>query len=281
MSFLIVILFIITLTDAYCTYTQNYWLTQPNAWSLLEASSSQNWTLCNTQWYSLMSLDTLQLRDFGSAYFLMNFHQVCTTTLNIALIESTYDSNLSEMNPLDEYYNVSHISASMAILLDSLQRGCQNATQWSQEAIQDPLIGGLYRTLSAFNDGISQPGSCSDEFSLVQPFSLQNTTSLFTGDFTIYPFDINLVTKIYHTQTGLFIVSALAYLFILPLLAFYISLLYSGRTCICINRLITEEIYEMKQFDDIVASENENIEPLDRNPEDYNNNPTTSDGDLV
>lgn len=206
--------------SAYCTYTQSYWLQ-----SALGANTGPSGlSLCNTDWNTIMALDCFQVREADTAYWLMVFHQLYTGYYNSEFIADTYTLNVSDINPLDDYYDTSAVNLSLLTLTDSLQRSCANISQWAKNARYDPNVQLSLKTLVNFNDGISLPGGCTDEFANVTVFSFAHESDLFIANFNVYPLNEARVTRLYQVQTLLFIGCGLAYCFLLPALVFYLIL---------------------------------------------------------
>lgn len=124
--------------SSHCTYTQAYWL----------ASNSSEWPtnslLCNVSWPSLLQIETIKMSLAANQLWVAASHQMITTALNMAHLNTTNEA----------------VAGALLVLNDSLERFCNNVSQW-------PLDSSIYTQLALlrrFNQGdlAYGPGPCDE-----------------------------------------------------------------------------------------------------------------------
>lgn len=156
---MLLLLFLIALASGQqaptaCVYTQAYWLQRPAAIPPL--------LLCNTRWDELMRWEVPLLQDTRQQTWLDAFHQTCAATCNLARLNQSQGT----------------VRVLAARLLDLLERGCTNMTEWSLQWRYNEPFNALVDAMRAFNRGQFGVAACQDEFA-VTPFSFANRSDLF------------------------------------------------------------------------------------------------------
>ena len=189
-------------TSSLCVYTQNYWINHIN-----KLSSDE---LCGSKYDELMKINTFQMNDKNQYYWILTFHTLYTSISNRKIIYNhIYSSDDREIiDTIDFNDTMTEINTSILFLYDSMERMCDNITNWSINAGKDILISNMLEILSLFNSGLLYPiPACTDEFSNKTIFSFSNNTDLFIfhDESVTTTINTNSLHYIYKIQLFLFI----------------------------------------------------------------------------
>jgi hypothetical protein len=171
-----------------CVHNQYYWLGQSAlAWPTMANSvSPATLSMCGSQWYDLMQWNASQVSDSYLQYWLISFHQVCTATLN-----QEVDVIVSK-----------EVAIAIGFVRDSMERKCQNLTDWAVSALSDNQTQNALQTLINYNtESTCETGLTQNLFSFANSPELfvvdYNATALAMRDLTQYIAKLTTIMTIY------------------------------------------------------------------------------------
>lgn len=234
-----ILLFFTAYTEA-CVYSQSHWLSnasEPWPTSLYPL----NQPLCGISWYTLMHLNTSQVRETGSTYFLLAFHQLCTAVLNVDI------SSTSSSIPSD-------VSLSINVIYDSMQRYCTNMSGWVLESQKDNVLAGHLSRLIQFNHA----GAPCDPISAL-PFSFTQSPQLFFLGYneteqSEAKRQAEVIQHIYKVQTLLAVFSTMALFLIFIQIIYIVMLKNMRREYSCCKEYTEVGFYDVSGADDFVIN---------------------------
>lgn len=256
-----------------CTYSQLHWLNDSVEWPNFNIKSMSNitkekedkgdmifiiksyydnkdkerLTICGVSWRILLKIDTIKMAIEENMFWMLSFHQLSTTILNIAWIQQRQISNFTIDNEMIKV---------IIFIIDELERSCNNMNKWPLYLDYSNTIYSNIDMLRSFNNGIIGPGQCLDEYHYkyhtniddeyqsqlkYTPFYFYNSP-----DLIIMPLEeenhhqqqqynmnntyiFSLLKDDYRYRMFLFITDIFAYSIIIPLLAIMLILLYNRR----------------------------------------------------
>lgn len=171
-----------------CVHNQYYWLGQTAlAWPTMANSvSPATLSMCGSQWYDLMQWNASQVSDSYLQYWLISFHQVCTATLN-----QEVDVIVSK-----------EVAIAIGFVRDSMERKCQNLTDWAVSALSDNQTQNALQTLINYNtESTCETGLTRNLFSFANSPELfvvdYNATALAMRDLAQYILKLTTIITIY------------------------------------------------------------------------------------
>lgn len=233
-------LLLLSVTGSYaCVYSQSYWLSNAShPWPTNVYPLNQ--PLCGLSWHTLMHLNTSQVKDSRSTYWLLAFHQLCTAVLNLQTKQEA-----SSSSPLP-----SSVTLSTRFIFDSMQRQCRNMSGWVQESQRDEIIAAHLSRIIQFNHA----GQPCDPMSVL-PFSFTQQPQLFflgynESEQSEAKRQAEVINHIYKVQTILVIFCSLAVLIIVLLGIRVIMLKNMRREYSCCRDTVEVGFYNASGIDE-------------------------------
>lgn len=246
------------MTTSACVYSQSYWLSNASEpWP--ETEYPFNKPLCGVSWRTLMHLNTSQVKDAGATHWLLAFHQLCTAILNMQ------QQQPSSIIP-------SSTVLSSLVILDSMERKCDNMSGWVLENAQDAVLSAHLRKLIEFNHA----GEPCDPVSAL-PFSFTQSPQLFFLGYNETEQgeakrQAELTQQFYKIQTILTVSSALSLSSVIALGIYCIMLRKRSRSYFCCREKsdcsLEGESYSVSGIDDTLM-----LEMMSDDDEDIHNSP--------